>query len=608
MFIDLLTNNGKPYLRLVHAVRVENASGKKVSTKKVLLNIGPLDRFDDGEADYLHRLRQSFRAGQPLISSLEPYCSGQETEEKYFFTIKRGSQECIGHPALFSHLLLERILEELGLSALISSRKGLTKMEYDVYGFTKLLVFGRILNPASKAATVRQNGDYYEPILKNFNPDNVYDTLSFIAENKDRIIRRMNTSLVKKAHRDPNVMYYDVTNFYLEEKENILKDEGDGMERVWKKMEGYKEEKRTPLVQMGLFMDNCGIPVAIESFPGDTPDYLTLRPALEKNIDRLDLTRFILIGDRGMCSYPNLLHILDAGNGYIISGSLPKSTKEERQWAYSEEGYKMVSEDFKYKSRVVSKMVYDERGNGRFIQEKEVVYWNRKFKKRCEAENKSSFELLEKLEESTVNFQVSSAQLRGIRKFLGKDCKNKKIGETLGSKELEQLIDYEKVREFKEGIGYCRIVTSELDMEPLDVIDKYHGLTRIEDQFRVMKGVLDTRSLFVRTPEHVDGHLLVCLIALVALRIIQTRIVQCEHSAEAENERRYWSYGLSGERVQRALNKWKVDKLPGDLYRFHDTDDPDLKRILDAFSIEIPAKLFRRAELKRIKTNMKILL
>ena len=606
MFIDVLMNNGKPYLRLVHAVRLENASGKKVSTKKVLLNIGPLDRFDDGEPDYLQRLRQSFRDGRPLIASLEPYCSGQEREEKYFFAIKKGAPDCIGHPTLFSHLLLERILEELGLNALFSSRKGLRKIEYDVYGFTKLLVFGRILNPASKAATVRQNGDYYEPILKKFNPDNVYDTLSFIAENKDQIIRRMNTSLIKKAHRSPDVMYYDVTNFYLEERENILDDEEGGMERAWQKMEGYKEEKRLPLVQMGLFMDNCGIPVAIESFPGDTPDYLTLRPALEKNIDRLDLTRFILIGDRGMCSYPNLVHILDAGNGYIISGNLLKSTREERQWAYGEEDYQVVSEDFKYKSRIVSKMVYDERGNGRFIQEKEVVYWNRKFKKRCEAENKSSLELLEKLEEPAANFHVSSAQIKGIRKFMSKDWKNKKSGETLASETLKQLIDYERVREFKKGIGYCRIVTSELDMDPLDVIDNYHGLTRIEDQFRVMKGVMDTRSLFVRTPEHVDGHLLTCLIALVALRIIQTRVVQHERSLGMGNEKRYWSYGLSGERVQRALNKWKVDKLPGDLYRFHDTDDPDLKRILDAFAIELPIKLFRRAELKRIKTNTKI--
>lgn len=184
MYIDMLVNNGKPYLRLVHAVRRQNADGKKVSTKKVILNIGPLDKFDDGQPDYLERLRHSFRAGKPLIPALEPYCSKQQPREIYSISIEEGSLDCVGHPRLFSHILLERILEELGLNTLFSSYKGFTKIEYDVYSFAKLLIFGRILNPASKTATLRQNEDYYEPVLKDFNPDNVYDTLSFIAKTR----------------------------------------------------------------------------------------------------------------------------------------------------------------------------------------------------------------------------------------------------------------------------------------------------------------------------------------------------------------------------------------------------------------------------------------
>ena len=114
--------------------------------------------------------------------------------ETYRFSFNEGSPDCFGHPKLFSHLLLERILEELGLSTFFSAYKSFTKIEYDVYSFAKLLIFGRLLNPASKYSTVRQNDDYYDPILRRgFNPDNVYDTLDFIAENKDKIIRRMNT-------------------------------------------------------------------------------------------------------------------------------------------------------------------------------------------------------------------------------------------------------------------------------------------------------------------------------------------------------------------------------------------------------------------------------
>ena len=124
-------------------------------------------------------------------------------------------------------------------------------MEYDVYGFAKLLIFGRVLNPASKYATVRQNNDYYEPILDNFNPDNVYDTLSFIADNKDKIIRRINTNLVKKAGRSPEAIYYDVTNFYFEigsPDEDILDEDGNVLEKGKRKLGVCKEERKLPIV------------------------------------------------------------------------------------------------------------------------------------------------------------------------------------------------------------------------------------------------------------------------------------------------------------------------------------------------------------------------
>lgn len=194
-------------------------------------------------------------------------------------------------------------MEELGLNTFFSSYKAFTKLEYDVYGFAKILIMGRLLNPASKSATIRQNTDYFEPVLKEgFNPDNVYDTLDFLSANKDKIIRRINTNLVKKAHRSPEIIYYDVTNFYFEidqPDEDLLDEEGNVLEKGLRKMGVCKEERKLPIVQMGLFMDDQGIPIAIETFPGNTLDHLTLRPALSKNIDGLDFSRFIMIADRG---------------------------------------------------------------------------------------------------------------------------------------------------------------------------------------------------------------------------------------------------------------------------------------------------------------------
>ena len=607
MFVECVKNNGTDYLRLVESNRVLNAKGVKTARKKVIYNIGPLSRFDDGLPDYVSRLKKSFVAGDPLIPALRPFCAGQAPAETYRIPIREGSPDCFGHPKLFSHMLLERILEELGLHFFFSSYKGFTKLQYDVYGFARLLIFGRLLNPASKCATVRQNKEYYEPLLTDFNPDNVYDTLDFIAANKDKIIRRMNTNLMKKAGRSPQIIYYDVTNFYYETEDpddDLMDDDGNVLEKGLRKMGVCKEERKLPIVQMGLFMDDNGIPIALETFPGNTLDHLTLRPALKKNIDGLDFSRFILIADRGICNYMNLLHVTDAGNGYIVSKSLLKSTKKEQAWTYSDEGYISTSQDFKYKSRILKRTVKDENGISRTLEEKVVVYWSRKFQARSERENKKFLDFLKKLEESPENFRITAIQSKGLKKFLKKDCVNKKTGEIINSSDIKAFVDFDKVEEYRKSMGYYQIVTSELTMDPLEIIEKYHGLTQIEDQFRVMKGDLDTRPLYVRTPEHVEAHLLICMISLILLRIIQKRILRS--GLVKLDEDAYWSTGLNGARIQAALNRWKVDLLPDDLYRFMDVDDPDLKLILDAFGIEIPPKLYRRAELKSIKTNIKI--
>ena len=608
MYIESTKNNGTDYLRLVKNQRILNSKGVKTSTKKVVLNIGPLSRFDDGKPDYLDRLKKSFKAGSPLIDSLLPYCdSSYPTAEIYRFEMKEGSPDCIGHPKLFSHLLLERIIEELGLQNLFSSYKGFSKIQYDVYGFAKLLIFGRLLNPASKRATVEQNNDYYDPILSDFNPDNVYDTLDFIFENKKRIIQRINTNLAKKAGRAPTIIYYDVTNFYYEIEEpdeDIIDEDGNTLVKGLRKFGVCKEERKLPIVQMGLFLDDDGIPIAIESFPGNTLDHLTLRPALQKSIDGLDFSRFIMIADRGICQYRNLLYLIDSGHGYIVSKSLLKSTKKEQEWTYSDNGYISKGDDFKYKSRIVKRNIKDEDGNVRTIEELVVVYWSKKFQIRGEMENKKFLDFLDKLENHPENFRITALQTKSLRKFLKKECVNEKTGEIINSSDIKAFLDFDKISEYKKSLGYYQIVTSELTMDPLDVIDKYHGLTRIEDQFRVMKGDLETRPLHVRTPEHIEAHLLICFIALVIMRIIQNRIIK-SNLAEI-NEDVYWTNGMSGARIQEALNKWKVDKLPGDLYRFMDIDDPDLKLILDAFDIKIPEKLYQRAELKKIKTGTKI--
>ena len=607
MYVESFKNNGFDYLRLVESKRVLNSKGVKTARKHVILNIGPLSKFDDGKPMYMERLKQSFKSGNPIIPSLKPYCDSSSAPIVHKFSIAEGSPDCFGNPKIFSNILLEKILEELGLMYFFSSYKGFRKIKYDLYGFAKLLIFGRVLNPASKVATIKQNDEYYTPILSNYNSDNVYDTLDFVYQNKDKIIKRINTNLVKKANRSPKIIYYDVTNFYYETEnpdDDILDENDNVIQKGMRKMGVCKEERKLPIVQMGLFMDDDGIPISIETFPGNTLDHLTLRPALQNSIDNLDFSRFILISDRGIFQYRNLLKLSQDGNGYIVAKSLLKSSQKERDWAYDDKGYVTVNEDFKYKSRIIKRTITDEDNVKHTIEEKVVVYWSKKFQKRAEKEDKSFFDFIKKLQESPESFRLTAFQNRSIKKFLKKEYINKDTGELLNSSDIKPLLDYDKIEAYKKNLGYYQIVTSELNMKSNEVIEKYHGLTQIEEQFRTMKSTLETRPIYVRTPEHIEAHLLICLVALIMIRIIQKRIISSNQIELKEDI--YWTTGINSTRIQEALKKWQVDIMPNGLYRFMNIEQEDLKLILNAFNIDIPKKLFTIGELKNIKTKIKI--
>lgn len=600
MYIAVFENNGKDYLRLMESYRTKTDEGKIAIRKKIVCNIGPLSKYDDGKPDYLERLRESFRLGNPLISELEEYSKRKNPLEKYTVRLQEGDPECVGHPLLYANVFLDKLFDELGLEDFFRSYKGFSKIQYDVLNFVRLLVYGRILNPDSKMATLEQNDDYYAPMLKNFNPYNVYDTLDFIYEHKEKIIRRMNTALVKKWHRNPEIIFYDVTNFFFETDdpdEDILDEEGNVLEKGIRKMGVSKENRKQPIVQMGLFMDDQGIPISIETFPGNTLDANTFKPAISKSIDGLEYSRFIMVADRGMCNYQNIFHLLDQNNGYIIAKSLLKSSKSEQEWAYSDMDFIHENKDFKYKSRIMKRTIKDSDGEKRTVTEKVIVYWSRNFYERDLHENARFLEVLEKILENPKGFRITDMQARMLRPFFKGDFINADTGEIIASSKLKALLNQEKLEEFKSHFGYYQIVTSEINMPVPEVIEKYHGLTRIEDQFRVMKSALETRPVYVRTKEHIEAHLLICLIALTMIRMIQCKICRSGLLPKSDDIT-LWSMGLPAHRIQSALNKWNVELFADDLYRFTNLDNPDLKLILDSFDIKIPVKLFRKTELK----------
>ena len=214
MFLEFANNNGNKYIRVVESIRITK-DGKRVTRKNTIKNIGPVSKFSDGKPDYEARLKASFISGNPLIPELLPYVPKAQPLLKYSFQIAEGSSECIGHPKLFSHVLLEKILEDLELIQVINSYKGFSKIRYDIVGFFRLLVFGRILDPASKISTISQNENYYEPITSDTYKYHVYDTLDFIYNHRTQIFNRLNSVISRDFNRKTDLVYYDVTNFHL---------------------------------------------------------------------------------------------------------------------------------------------------------------------------------------------------------------------------------------------------------------------------------------------------------------------------------------------------------------------------------------------------------
>ena len=606
MHIEAANNNGTKYLKLARCHRGTNSKGKRTIIKQVVLNIGPLSKYDDGKPGYLERLRQSFRDGTPLIPALAPYVGGAVAKTRVI-RYRDGDPACEGETKRLAACVLDPVFSALGLDQLLASVKHASKVRYDLQGIVRLLVYGRILEPASKCATMDQNGKYFEPLVGSSNPDNVYDALTVIDGNAEKIFRRMNTCVKRGIGRNPSTVFYDVTNFFFEIGEaddDEVDGDGNMVRPGLRKFGVSKENRKQPIVQIGLFMDDNGIPISFGMFPGNTLDHHTLRPAMRQTVDTFGLGRFILVADRGMYSGTNMCHVTDAGNGYIVSKSLRKSTAAERRWAVSPDGYTVVGDRFRHKSRVRERTVYDETGKKRRIKEKVVVYWSKSFYDRDVSEHRKFLDFIERLRANPAGFRVTAAQSRSLRRFLRKDVVNSKNGEVLDGTKLVAMIDDGKLNEFNELMGYYQIATSELDMPDREVIGKYHGLTQIEDQFREMKGTLEARPVFVNTPEHIHAHLVVCFIALTMMRLIQRKIAASETKTDDGGDLK-WSYGLPGARLSAALREWQVLRHPDGLYQMVNSSGEDIRRVLAALGVSPKPTIYTEGGLAALKSGVK---
>jgi hypothetical protein len=549
----------------VHESYYAKENGSTKIKTRLIRNIGPLSRFDDGKPDYLKRLRQSFKDGEPLIESLSDLAGAKSPPKMISIAFNlEDADSCMSNPKNIGYFLLDALYDSLGIYDVLNLCKSKAKLKYDLNGITKLLVFGRTLYPDSKLGTFNEKERCVFNVAQSENLVEIYRALDCLDALAEILQKRMNHKIAGGIGRNTEVCFYDVTNYYFEIDENdedILDNDGNIREGLRKR--GVSKEKRSePIVQMGLFIDDNGLPVAYKLFPGNHIDQTTLRPALKKSVDTLNFGKVIIVAGGGLNSDKNIARILKTGNGYILSRSTKRSDKSVKKWILDESGWEWNEKmTFKVKSIIRERIIRDENGERQSIKEKLICYWS---KKHYDKEMHENEKFIEYLDSVIAHPDKLKDKPRKIEQFLIKKPVDKKTGKTVDT-DTRLTLDIEKVRQYMELLGYYTIMTSEVDKSDADVISKYHGLSRIEDSFRITKSDLEGRPVYVRTPEHINAHFLLCFIALTMIRIIQYKVLR--HQGKESLNIGCWESGVTAERIQKALGSWNADELPKGYFR-----------------------------------------
>ncbi len=349
MHICCTKNNGIDYLQVQESY-YESINGKSKQRKRVIKNLGPLSRFDDGEPNFLYRLRASFREGKPIIPELNNLIDAPPPPKIKLEFDPNELSDYVCAPKNIGYFLPDALYDALGIYDVLNKYKSNSKLEYDLNGIAKLLVFGRMLWPDSKLGTFEHRDRNLFGVTTSTSEREVYRALDCLSNVSDAIQKRMNTKIRATIGRNTEVCFYDVTNYYFEI------DFPDGPEDLRKR--GVSKEHRVdPITSMGLFMDSNGIPVSMSIFPGNTSESLTLQPTMRDVKASYGLGRLVVVADKGLNTSKNIDAIINNGDGFIFSQVL-RGTKGQRYheklfngsgWVVNKGGsyrYKLFEEEY----------------------------------------------------------------------------------------------------------------------------------------------------------------------------------------------------------------------------------------------------------------------
>ena len=426
---------------------------------------------------------------------------------------------------LLGYFPLKNLNDSLGCKKYIDLMQTATSFRFNIFDMMSALIYARAVHPCSKLKT------YIEVIPKlfekhDFSLNQIYSGLGYIGSEYEKIIEIFNHQVSQKYPFDTSHSYFDCTNFYFEiNKEDEFRLKGPS-----------KENKKEPIVGMGLLLDANQIPIGMKLYPGNESE----KPIIRNIIDDLKQSshisgRTIQVADKGLNCFNNIMHALKSGDGYIFSKSVKNLPETEKTWVLLENDYVDVKNKkgevlYRIKDCVddFSYTYTDDTGHKKTLKltEKRIVTFNPKLAEKQTYEINRQVEKAKKLRAC----EAKKSEYGDSSKYVTFVSTDKKGTKTTGKSKVE--INEKAIENAKKLAGYNMLITSEIRMTASEIYAAYHNLWRIEESFRIMKSQLDARPVFMQKQETITGHFLICYLAVLLTRLLQIHTLKDEYGTE----------------------------------------------------------------------------
>ncbi|MCQ5299781.1 IS1634 family transposase [Blautia wexlerae] len=410
------------------------------------------------------------------------------------------------------YLFLQSFYYQLQMNKICRKLKQKYKFKYDINAILSDLIYARILEPCSKRSSYKVASEFLEK--PSYELHDVYRALDVLGTECDLIQAEVYKNSHFLGERNDKILYYDCSNYYFE----IEQEDGN------KKYGQSKEHRPNPIIQMGLFMDGDGIPLAFSLFPRNANEQISLKPLEKKVLEDFGCQKFIYCSDVGLGSKSIREYNHMGERAYIVTQSIKKLKKDEKEWALNPQGFKRVSDDAPVD---ITKLSEDDKG----LYYKDEPYTTKKLHQRLIITYSPKYALYQK--------SIRDKQIERAQKMLdsGNTKKNRKnpndparfIGTLAVTKEgeaadVKHYLDENKISEEGQYDGFYAVCTDLLDDEVDDILKVSEGRWQIEECFRIMKTDFSARPIYLQDENRIKAHFLICFLALTIYRFLEKKL------------------------------------------------------------------------------------